>query len=503
MSPLSRRTVIRSAFALGASALGWRRSLWAAEQLWDFIVVGAGTAGLPFALFAARRGARILLIDAASRVGGNLHQANGQISGAGTRLQRSLGITDSAQRHFDDVMRVSQGTADRDIVRLTADHAGAMIDWLMDGGLTPLPGHPVTGDAPGRPMYSVRRYLWAKNEGRDILEVINRQLEPELVRGRIVAQLDTRVSELLTDERGAVEGVRALHAGQSLVFRGNTVLLTSGGYAANPQLFRRLCGFPNYSSGAFPFAQGDGLELATSVGGFLRGRDKYRSGFGSILSGESFPAKVTGRFITFPQIRQPWELYVNVLGERFVREDEPLQREREQALLHQPELRYWIIFDEAIFREAPPGVAGWSREQMRAAFDSHPMFARADTLEALAQRLGMDAVAVAHTVAAYNAALPGGTDPLGREYRPRPVGEAPFYAIRHQGHSATSAVGVVVDRRLRVLQGGGNPVPNLYAAGEILGSGASMGNAFAAGMMLTPALTFGKLLGSSLPIHRT
>lgn len=500
MAMMDRRRLIQSALALGAGTLGWRRSVWAAEQHWDLLVVGAGTAGLPAAIFASRRGARVLLIDAATEVGGNLHLANGQISGAGTRMQRALGIRDSAQRHYDDIMRVTDHSADPDIVRLAVDNAGATLDWLLDNGLTPLPGHPVTGDAPGRPMYSARRYLWGQNEGRDILAVINRQLAPELASGRVLTQLETRVSELLTDDRGAVEGVRAHRGKQDLVFRGRHVLLTSGGYASNPEMFRRLCGYPNYAGTSYPFAQGDGIELATSIGGYLRGRDKYRSGFGSILASEQYPAKVSGRFITVPQTRAPWELWVNVRGERFVREDEPRQIERERALLHQAELRYWIVFDEAIFQAAPPGVAGWSREKMRAAFDSHPMFARADSLEALAQRCGIDAAGLAATVNAYNAGVAGAADPLGRQHRPAPLGQAPFYAIRHQGHSASSAVGVVVDRRLRVLRGGGDPVPNVYAAGEVLGSGATMGNSFAAGMLLTPALAFGRLLGSTLPL---
>ena len=71
---------------------------------------------------------------------------------------------------------------------------------------------------------------------------------------------------------------------------------------------------------------------------------------------------------------------------------------------------------------------------------------------------------------------------------PLPVARGPFFAITHLGHSATSSAGVVVDAQLRVLRGSGQPIPNLYAAGEVLGSGATLGNAFAPGMMLTPAL---------------
>jgi fumarate reductase flavoprotein subunit len=477
----------------------------AEDTLYDYVIVGAGTAGIPAAVFAARRGASVLLVDAASAVGGTLHMANGQIAGAGTRLQRELGIDDTPDRHFEDVMRVTGGTADRDVVRLTVDHAATTLDWLERGGLVPLPGHPVTGEAPGRPMYSRRRYLWAEREGPAILDVVNRELAPELANGRVRAQLDTRVTELLTDDRGAVIGVRAERGGgRGSAFRGRHVLLTTGGYASNMAMFRRLTGVPNYAGGSYPFSQGDGLDLAVSVGGYLRGRELYRTGFGSILENDDYPAKVYARFITAPQLRAPWEIYVNARGERFVREDEPVPLGRERALLRQPELRYWIIFDQDIFERAPPGVQGWSREQMLAAFDAHPMFARAGSLAALAERLGMPPSALARSVDDYNAALTAGReDAFGRQHRPRAIRRGPFYAIRHQGHSATSSAGVAVDRDLRVLRGDGSAVPNLYAAGEVLGSGVSVGNAFAAGMMLTPALTFGRLLGERLPLQRS
>jgi fumarate reductase flavoprotein subunit len=43
-------------------------------------------------------------------------------------------------------------------------------------------------------------------------------------------------------------------------------------------------------------------------------------------------------------------------------------------------------------------------------------------------------------------------------------------------------------------------VRNLYAAGELLGAGQLMGQSFVGGMMVTPAMTFGRLLGQRLPI---
>ncbi len=58
--------------------------------------------------------------------------------------------------------------------------------------------------------------------------------------------------------------------------------------------------------------------------------------------------------------------------------------------------------------------------------------------------------------------------------------------------------GLAVDKELRVIKQDGKPIPNLYAAGEIIGSAQTMGRSHCGGMCVTPALTFGRLLGSKM-----
>jgi len=467
----------------------------------DLVIVGAGTAGLPAAIFASRRGARVLLLDAAADIGGTLHLANGQVAAAGTRTQAAKGIKDTPDSHYADVMRLSRGFADPQIVRRTADEAPATVNWLLDAGLTPLPDHPVTGDNPTRKAYTTARYLWAKEEGRAILAVIRRELAPEVDSGRVTVRLNSRVTSLITDPNRADRPVIGIRAGD-YVARGRHVLITTGGYAMNPAAFERLCGLPAYAGASYPYAQGDGLELATSVGGWLRGRDLHRPGSGSILTAESFNSKIYARFVTAPQTREPWEIWVNNDGRRYVREDEPLTSERERAFVKQDRLRYQIVFDSVIAAEAPLGIDKWTREKFLSHFDAHPMFHRAETLEALAAKARIDAAGLIATVRDYNAAVASGKDSFGRKFMPRPIVQAPFYAVTQLGHSATSSAGITVDRELRVLRGDGSVVPNLRAAGEVLGSGVSLGDAFAPGMMLTPALALGRWLGNTLPLDR-
>lgn len=499
---MDRREFLRNTAAVSAVLMS--RLTLASETIWDLIVVGAGTAGLPAALHAAERGARVLMIDPDNKIGGTLHMANGQITGAGTRMQFDLGIKDSPDIHYEDIMRITRNLANPDIVRQTVDGAGEMVNWLLDRGLNPLSGHPVTGDSPGRPAYSVRRYLWAEDEGRAILRILLNEVAPYVKSGQIVAQLGTRVTGLLTADNGVVEGVRAQSGSKEISVRGRNVLLTSGGYAMNPVLFERLVGHPAYAGSSQPFVRGDGLQLAVSVGGWLRGQELHRAGTGSILSAQDFLAKRYARFSTTPQTREPWEIWVNNLGERFIREDEPDYYTRSLAVLGLPELRYNIVFDQAAFDEAPPAIRGWPKEKVVAHFDDgrHPMFSRAASIEALAKKSNVDTAGLQKSVYEYNQGVKNGRDPLGRKHNPLSISKPPFYSVTQLGHSATSSTGVVVNKDLGVVRGDGEAVGNLYAAGEILGAGATLGNAFTPGMMLTPALTLGGLIGRKIPLKR-
>lgn len=500
---LNRRTLLTTTASLASlgllrSAAAERAASTGRNTAYDLIIVGAGTAGLPAAIFASRRGGRVLLLDAAPVIGGTLHFSTGQMSAAGTRLQRSLGIDDSADAHFDDVMRISQGSANPEIVRLAVDQAGPTLDWLMEAGLEPMPGHPVMGL--GHEFYSQRRYYWGANGGRSILEVLARQLEAERANGRIDLLLDSPVTALLRSDAGAIEGVRAMRGGTEQVHRGRQVLLASGGYASNPAMWEELDGYRQHIDAAYPFSRGDGLRLARSVGGYLRGRSMYLTSFGAILADESSPAALRAGFETWPGRRAPWEIYVNARGERFVREDEPSVHQRELALLPQPEQRFWIVFDERMLAAAPPGIKDWTREDIREAAAAQSVFYTADSLAALARRAGIDAQGLEYTVRRYNEGVASGRDPWGRKHLPAQIAQGPYYAIRMQGFAITSNVGIAVDARLRVIDIRGEPIPGLHAAGEALGHSQTSGKAYVGGMSVTPALSFGRLLGQTLPL---
>lgn len=463
-----------------------------ADQIWDVIVVGAGTAGLPTAIFAGRRGARVLLIEAADRIGGALHLSSGSLSAAGTKRQKEKGIDDSPENQFNDSLRISHGTGDRTVLRLWHNNAAKTFDWLMDQGLDVPDSDPILN--PAHEFYNTPRTYTPKKQAIAYLELFTPMLQEQIDSGAVTLALDTRISRLIRSEDGAVTGIEAEGPDGKVVATGKSVVLTTGGYLSNPVMWRELHGQPLYSYG-WPHAQGDGHKAAEAIGANIRHAENFLPTFGAIHDIDE-PGKYWIGSKMLPSVRDPWEVFVDDKGRRFIREDCPSVDERERALLRTGSLTFWTLFDEAIHRDAPQFYF-WPEEKLKRAFDKAEDFLKADTLEDLAKAMGVDPTVLAHTVREYNQAQAAGSDALGRKFMPAPIAEGPFYAVRTYGTSVTSFAGVGVNGDLNVLDAEDRPIQNLYAAGEVLGMGV-FGHSFLGGSTISSSITFGRLLGGQI-----
>ena len=126
-----RELLINSAKMLTLSSIPLSTRLALGDQHWDLIIVGAGTAGLPTALFASQRGARVLLIEKAATLGGTLYLSTGQIAGAGTVFQKQKGIKDSPEAHYEDIMRINHHTSDPELARLPVSYTHLTLPTIL------------------------------------------------------------------------------------------------------------------------------------------------------------------------------------------------------------------------------------------------------------------------------------------------------------------------------------------------------------------------------------
>ena len=462
----------------------------------DIVIIGAGTAGIPAMIEAAVSGRRVLLVEQAARVGGTLHVSAAQMSGAGTALQRARGIVDDGAAHCADVMRISRGLADLELVAKATALGGETIDWLMSLGFDMDPACPAILHF--HEAYATPRTYWGRDGGRSVLRVLRPLLDAALARPNAILRLNTEATALMPGPAGEVAGVvlRDTITRQESRVAADSVVLASGGYAGNRAMFARLTGGAPLYTPALPVATGSGIAMAEAIGAHIRGAEHFIPTFAGIEE-EAGTGRVLWEHLPSltPQTRPPWEVYVGRDGRRFVREDGDSVDARERALMRQPDLTFWAVFDDAVLRAAPPLLPGWRAEELARAWAQHPSFASAATLPDLARRAGIVAGGLVDTIADYNAAP---SDRFGRTHRPCPIAVPPFRAIRMHGIVLKTPAGLAVDGGLRVRDAAGRPLRNLYAIGEAIGGATLSGNAFVGGMSVTPALSFGRWLGREL-----
>ena len=465
----------------------------------DLAVIGAGTAGLPAAITAARLGAKVVLVEAADRIGGTLHMSSGSFSSGGSAAQAAHGIADSAARHYIDCIKLSHGTANPALLHLWTGHAAAMTDWLHAEGVDLGAGGPRLN--PGHELYDVPRTFNMPGGAAAAIPRLADALEPLIASGAVELRLGTRMIGLLTDGEGAVCGVGVEDAGGNGEIRARKVALTTGGYTGNQQLWDELHGpaVPRRTF-AWQFARGDGIVAARKLGAMVDYAQHFLPTYGALQDIDD-PAQFWLWSRTQPIHRLPWEISVANDGARFMAEDNPSADAREHALLALADHSFWVIYDARIAREAPPLVQ-WDAEKLARAFATSGNFRSAASIPDLAHLCGLDPARLQRTIAEYNAGVSANADVFGRRHLPAAIAEAPFFAIRHFATSVLTWGGLVVDDRLRVLRGDGLPIPNLHAAGEILGMGV-FGHTFLGGSSLSSSLTFGKLLGEWLAPRET
>lgn len=321
--------------------------------------------------------------------------------------------------------------------------------------------------------------------------------------------LDAPMRELLAEE-GRVCGAVVDHKGTPLRVRARRgVLLATGGFAHNAALRQEFQQAPIGSewTAAAPGATGDGIVMGRALGAALDFMGSawwsptYRMPDGRVL------ALIAGK-------AYPGSIMVNRAGLRFTNEAQPYEDlVKDQYASEQRgegAIPCYLLFDAGYRQRYPVGHIKPGKmtgdESLPPELFSTGLLTKADSLEALATKLGIDAPALAATVERFNANARLGKDlDFGRgdsehdryyadpKVQPNPclgpLETAPFYAMRCEAGDLDTKGGLRCDEHGRVLDEAGAVIPGLYAAGNT--SAAVMGDTYpGAGATIGSAMTF-------------
>lgn len=473
----------------------------------DLIVVGAGTAGMMAAIFAAKRGKKVTVIEKSDHIGGSMHWSGGHMSGAGTKRQQALGIEDNPERHYQDIMRINGGTGDLSLIRKSVELAPAIIDWLQDEGFDFAPECPriVYGHVP----YEIPRTHYGTENAKSILKIILPHWQEEVKRGAILCLLEHEVVRL-EQNAGHYDTVYTIHQGRELAFKGGQVLMTTGGYGSNPEFFKAHHPEIPLVSAAYPSSTGEGIQMVVKEGGVMLRQDHHLSSMGGIESPvgsgrcdfyEGWANVLTSVY------RQPRDIYVDQNGHRFMTEDEINPDTRERIMLANDIWHFWIIFDEAALLEREesgienPIVLGWNTEKIKKEAKEEKYLFAAPDLASLSEKIKIPTENLISTVSKFNDMIEQGKDPdFGRTYLENKIAVAPFYALKVHASVLVTFGGVQINDKMQVLNKNGQTLSGLHACGEIIGLGATSGTAFFSGQAITPCLSFGRWFGENIEL---
>ncbi|MBH0122626.1 FAD-dependent oxidoreductase [Rhodococcus sp. CX] len=459
----------------------------------EVIVIGSGLAGLASALTAIENGCKdVLVVEAESVLGGSTRLCGGVVMGSRSRLQQAAGIEDAEDDMFKEYMAINIWDVSAGPVERWAARSGETIDWLQDNGVPFYERLIFSGDD-RRP-----RGHCVEGGGQAIVDA----LVSKCREAGVEFALGNRVDELVYTD-GRVTGVRS----GSEDLTAGAVIVATGGFGANPERLAEHYPIAWVPGETFYIgsegARGDHLKFADQVGAQLTGENR---GLRMLNPGVD----------TMHEAFLPgWTVLLDKRGRRFCDETAPYGIL--DSLLKARDNVGYVVFDDAALRP-PAELAERYGDAYKQVWPNHAKFKPkhytadvieqykdherihiAESLDALADSVGIPAEDFCGTIARYNHLVAAGEDTdFGKAGRfLNPISTAPFYAVEVRPTAiAHTGFGMRIDDHARVVGVNGSLIEGLYAAGEC--TGGIVGPTYSgSGSSLASAAGVGRMAGES------
>ena len=457
-------------------------------ECFDVIVVGSGFAGLAAAIEAKRAGASVVVLEKMKAAGGNSIISDGGIAVPAAREQRELHIEDSKELFYEDMMRAGLNCNQPALVRALAEGANEAFEWSKSYLSVPyLDKIEIFGG------HSVPRCFTA--EGITGGTIIKQMLKKARELG-IPIWHQHQFLEFLRDKNGSISGMRVLRgydysrpeSGEEIeLFADRGVVLATGGFGADVA-FRQAQDArldASLDTTSKPFATGEALREALRIGAQAVDLSFVQLGPWACPDERGYGV---GPYFSEYVVFQYGIVVDPAKGRRFCNElaDRKTLSDAMLAIGHPC---------VGIADKAGVEQSGWSIDKCL----QKGVVKAFSSIEELAAQYDIPTESLQNTIAAFNRAVVYGKD---SEFGKPILGNAqqiqtpPYYAMRLWPKVHFTMGGVGINTRAEVLDRDGNPIPKLFAAGEV--TGGVHGASRLGSCSITDCLVFGRIAGKNV-----
>ena len=469
----------------------------------DIVVIGGGGAGLAAAIAASEKRANVIILEKAKGLGGNTAMASGLFA-VESPVQKRMGLDVRRDDFFKIAMSYSHWEINPRIVRAWLNKSGDTIRWLEEKGVK----FEMVSILFSGQVYPVYHVL--KGDGPEMVKEMVKNCENQGT--RIVRQ--TRVKRILITKRGNVIGVLAAKKEKEFRITAKSVIIATGGYGGNKALLKKYC--PSYTESlnyfGVPLNLGDGLLMAIKIGA-------NTEGLGTLLAHAPYFSGRWHQAVVLSIVAvEPYTIWVNKKGERFIDEGTPLNfLEGSNALDRQPGKVSYHLFDEKMKQSMiQKGVKEGAGEFWP---DHHiPKTMMVDLEKRLQSETDKGSVRISNSwddIAKWIGVAPEGLKATVDEYNHfcdqeydeifakdqkylQPLRTPPYYAIKCIQAFLDTTGGIKINHHMEVLDHRDNVIPGLYAAGVAAGGWETKTYCFMlTGSALSFAINSGRIAGES------
>lgn len=451
----------------------------------DLVVVGAGAAGTAAALQASESGAKVIVLEKAA-VPGGVSKLAGGIFAINSKDQQKAGVagTFTLQDILKEWQQYTSYLSDANLFYTVFKNSGNTADWLEQNGFD----FTYVGNEQAAHEGAYGTYH-AYTDGAKKMQYFENALQKVKDRGNQI-YYETTAKKLIGDN-GKVTGVIAEKAdGTRLEITANAVILATGGAGANAELVKEKNGFDlmNITTGT---QTGDAIKMTKAIG----------AGAGKMIS-ELHGVTVPGYVPNTPE-REPLtylayysgSMFINKNGSRFVGEDISFDTALVANAAYEQGGKYYSVMSSDMIKtleQKGPGAYGKVADvNYQVGVPLYPVdkpwtgltdslekgikegtVIKGQTIEELAQKMGVDASTLQQTFDQYNTFARNGKDEMFGKKSPYLVEmkEGPYYAVVTIPASLGQLGGIAVDSNLHVLNTKGDIIKNLYVAGNDVAS---------------------------------